>query len=156
MLGRTILTGLVAGAAGTTALNAATYLDMALRGRPASNAPSRLVGVTIHRTGHSVPGQASQQQNRLEGMGPLAGIATGVGVGAVQAVAHRYGPRIPFLAAAAGAGLAAMLASNIPLAVTGVSDVRKWGVAGWLSDAAPHFAYGLTTSAIIGRTLTHH
>jgi hypothetical protein len=33
-IGRGLLAGAVAGAAGTTALNAVTYLDMAIRGRP--------------------------------------------------------------------------------------------------------------------------
>ncbi len=34
---RRLLLGAAAGAAGTTALDAVTYLDMALRGRPASS-----------------------------------------------------------------------------------------------------------------------
>lgn len=39
---RRFLHGLAAGAAGTTALNAVTYLDMALRGRPASTTPEEI------------------------------------------------------------------------------------------------------------------
>jgi hypothetical protein len=35
-----VLRGAAAGAAGTTALNAVTYLDMVVRGRPASDAPT--------------------------------------------------------------------------------------------------------------------
>jgi hypothetical protein len=35
--------GLAAGTAGVTALNAITYLDMALRARPASGSPSQAV-----------------------------------------------------------------------------------------------------------------
>ena len=38
-----ILRGAAAGAAGTTALNVVTYLDMAIRGRPASDTPERSV-----------------------------------------------------------------------------------------------------------------
>ena len=41
-----IARGALAGAAGTTALNAATYLDMALRGRPASDSTEQLVEKT--------------------------------------------------------------------------------------------------------------
>ena len=37
------LTGAIAGTAGTTALNATTYLDMAVRGRGTSSAPEDLV-----------------------------------------------------------------------------------------------------------------
>lgn len=40
---RDIIRGLIAGAAGTSALNAATYMDMAIRGRPASNTPEESV-----------------------------------------------------------------------------------------------------------------
>ena len=38
-----MLRGAAAGAAGTTALNVVTYLDMAVRGRPASSTPERTV-----------------------------------------------------------------------------------------------------------------
>ena len=40
---RTIANGITAGAAGTTALNAVTYLDMATRARPASESPQKAV-----------------------------------------------------------------------------------------------------------------
>ena len=39
---RNTLKGLLTGAAGTVALDIASYTDMALRGRPASNVPSKL------------------------------------------------------------------------------------------------------------------
>ena len=38
-----LLRGALAGAAGTTALNAVTYLDIAVRARPASETPQRAV-----------------------------------------------------------------------------------------------------------------
>jgi hypothetical protein len=37
------LLGAAAGAAGTTALNTVTYLDMAVRGRPTSSTPEDIV-----------------------------------------------------------------------------------------------------------------
>ncbi len=40
---RSALLGAAAGAAGTTALNAVAYLDMAVRGRPASSTPEDTV-----------------------------------------------------------------------------------------------------------------
>jgi hypothetical protein len=40
---RSVLTGAAAGAAGTTGLNAVTYMDMAGRGRPVSGAPEDTV-----------------------------------------------------------------------------------------------------------------
>ena len=42
---RRLLVGAVAGAAGTTALNAATFVDMAARARPASDLPQQAVDV---------------------------------------------------------------------------------------------------------------
>ena len=38
-----LLSGAAAGAAGTTALNVITYLDIAVRGRPTSTTPERTV-----------------------------------------------------------------------------------------------------------------
>jgi hypothetical protein len=53
-----VLTGLAAGAAGTTALNAVTYLDMVVRARPASTTPEdtvrkieQLIGVRLSKKG---------------------------------------------------------------------------------------------------------
>jgi hypothetical protein len=52
-----VTTGIVASAAGTTTLNAVTYLDMAIRGRPASTVPEETVestsGVTITEIGRA-------------------------------------------------------------------------------------------------------
>ena len=45
----TFLRGLAAGAAGTVALDAVGYLDMALRGRPASPFPGRVVDAVAQR-----------------------------------------------------------------------------------------------------------
>ena len=62
-LRRAFLAGAAAGAAGTTALNGVTYLDMAVRGRPASSTPedtvdrlAEAVGVDI-LNGHVAEGR---------------------------------------------------------------------------------------------------
>lgn len=47
--------GLAAGAAGTTVLNAVTYLDMVARGRPASTTPEDAVRALSDKTGVSIP-----------------------------------------------------------------------------------------------------
>ena len=51
MSGRGVLYGAMAGAAGTSALNATTYLDMAMRGRPPSEVPKKMVKELSNRTG---------------------------------------------------------------------------------------------------------
>jgi len=58
--------GAVAGAAGTTALNAVGYADMALRGRPASSVPARVAEQLARRVGGAIPGSGAARQNRLE------------------------------------------------------------------------------------------
>lgn len=67
--------GAAAGAAGATALNAVTYLDMVLRGRPASSTPQQTVEKLSQLTHLPVPGDAETRSNRVSGLGPLTGIA---------------------------------------------------------------------------------
>ncbi|MGH8861488.1 MAG: hypothetical protein ACRDVG_09695, partial [Jatrophihabitantaceae bacterium] len=80
---RALIRGALAGAAGTTALNAATYVDMAARGRPSSQTPQHAVEIIADKARRPIPGDDEQRANRLTGLGSLTGIATGVGVGAV-------------------------------------------------------------------------
>src|SRR5919197_905845 len=83
---RNRLLGTAAGAVGTVALNVATYADMAIRGRPSSNVPARMVGVLADKAGIplSAGGEGSDDekvQNRQSGLGALFGYMTGLGVG---------------------------------------------------------------------------
>ena len=146
---RGLLRGAAAGAAGTTALNAVTYLDMALRGRPASDAPEQVVQRLAGTAGVELPGGRKQRANRLAGLGPLAGIATGIGVGALAGVLRSAGVRLPTAVGGPLLGAAAMAASDVPLAVLGVSDPRTWSAVDWVSDAVPHLVYGVTTHATL-------
>lgn len=142
-------TGMVAGAAGTTALNAATYLDMVVRGRPASGTPEDTVVELASRSGVGVPGDREHRAHRVSGLGPLLGIATGVGVGAAAGVVHAGGLRMPFPAAALLTSAAAMVAANGPMSAVGISDPRGWSGADWAADALPHLAYGVVTKLTI-------
>lgn len=63
------LRGAAAGAAGTTALNAVTYLDMAVRGRGSSSATQDLVEAVADRADVEIPGQGDERDNRLAGLG---------------------------------------------------------------------------------------
>jgi hypothetical protein len=38
-----------------------------------------------------------------------------------------------------------MLASDVPAAKLGATDLKTWGTSGWLSDAIPHAMFGLAT-----------
>jgi hypothetical protein len=64
-MGLGLLRGAVAGAAGTTALNAATYLDMGVRGRASSSAPQVLVEAVAGRADVEMPGKGDERGQRL-------------------------------------------------------------------------------------------
>jgi hypothetical protein len=134
--------GAVAGAAGTTALNAATYVDMTIRGRPASSIPECSVEAITSRIGLRVPGEAEIRDNRLTGLGALSGIATGVVVGALFGALRASGFRPRRSAGAVLVGLTAMAATDASMVRLGVSDPRTWSVGDWLADLVPHLAYG--------------
>jgi uncharacterized membrane protein len=141
--------GAVAGAAGTTALNAVGFADMALRGRPASSVPAQVAEQLARRVGGTVPGSDTARKNRLEGLGALAGIATGAGVGALAGQLRGTVLRLGPLAGPAVIGGAAMLATDVTTAVLGVSDPRTWDAASWLSDIVPHLAFGAVVYAAL-------
>lgn len=141
---RRVAAGVAAGSAGVTALNATTYLDMALRGRPASSTPERSVEEISRRTGVEVPGTGDIRSNRVEGLGALSGAVTGLGTGVVAAL---LGVRhLPVAAGAAVTAGAAMVAANGPMVRLGLTDPREWAVADWLADVVPHLAYGIATA----------
>ncbi len=140
-----IIKGAAAGMAGVTALNAVGYADMALRGRPASSTPDRVVAELAKLSGRGIPGDEDERRNRLHGLGALAGIATGVLVGAA---AGGLAPAVRKLGPVLGPALvggAAMAASDAGMAGLGVTHPRSWDAAAWLSDTLPHLAYGLVT-----------
>jgi hypothetical protein len=146
---RAAAAGAVAGAAGTTALNAVTYLDMTLRGRPASTTPEQGVEKLTSAVGLRVPGDRKHRQNRVSGAGALLGLATGVAFGALAGTVRGAGVRPPWALGALLTGGGAMLGANGPMAVLKVSDPRSWSRADWLSDVVPHLAYGAVTSAAL-------
>jgi len=148
-LGKGLLAGMAAGAAGTTALNLVTYLDMAVRGRATSSAPEDTVEKLAAKTGLAIPGDEETRKNRLAGLGPLTGLFAGIGVGAVLGLARAAGWRPGLLPAALLTGFGAMAAADGPIAALGVSDPRTWKPADWISDAVPHLAYGLTAAAVV-------
>ncbi|HEV7708738.1 MAG TPA: hypothetical protein VGP16_11140 [Asanoa sp.] len=141
--------GAAAGAAGCAALDATTYLDMAVRGRPASDVPAETAAALVKQLHVDVPGENSKRKNRLSGLGGLTGGLTGIGVGAAFGVLHGLGWRPPLPVGAALAGLGAMALSDAGLAGLRVSDPRTWSTTDWLSDLIPHLVYGAVTYATL-------
>lgn len=136
---QTLRRGLAAGAVGSTALNVATYLDMAVSGRPASSAPADTVSAALRWAGVSLPASS----DRREAYGALSGLGAGLAVGVITAVARRVGIRLPGPLAAVVTGAAALAASDVPLALLGVDDPRSWTAQSWARDIGPHLAYGI-------------
>lgn len=146
---RALAIGAAAGAAGTTALNAVTYLDMAVRGRPTSDTPEQTVERLSEVTHVPVPGAGETRDNRVAGLGPLAGLVTGVGSGVLLALARAAGWRPgPLVEAGVATGLA-LLGSNGPMTALGVTDPRTWPASSWVSDVVPHLAYGAVTTSVL-------
>jgi hypothetical protein len=145
-----VLRGAAAGAAGTTALNAVTFLDMTLRGRPPSRTPETTVETLLGRIGLSLPGDDDSRQHRVEGIAALLGTVTGVGVGVVLASVDESLDwslsRLPVPGVGLGLAALAMVAANGPMTLLGVTDPRTWTAADWVSDVAPHVAYGFTAA----------
>jgi len=146
---RMLLLGAAAGSAGTTALNAATYVDMAVRGRPTSSTPEETVEKLADLTGATVPGDEDARGNRLSGLGALTGIAAGVGVGAAYGLARAAGWRPGVLVGTIATTLAVELAGNGPMTALRITDPRTWPASSWAADLGPHLAYGAVTAAVM-------
>ena len=149
---RHALKGLLAGAAGTVALDIATYADMALRGRSSSNAPSKMVSILatmmhLPLSPQGVGVQDQTAQNRESGLGALLGYINGLGTGVVYGLLRSQRDDVSLPLAGTLVGLAAMTESDVPLVMLKVSDPKTWGASGWLSDLVPHLIYGFVTVA---------
>lgn len=144
---RDVLRGAAAGAAGTTALNAAAYLDMTVRGRPESETPRKTAQALAAKAELVIPGEGAVADNRASALGALSGIGAGIGVGAALGVARGLGVRVPMWAGVVAASVGALAGTNGPMTVLGVTDPREWSAVDWVSDIVPHVAYGVVTAA---------
>jgi hypothetical protein len=136
------LRGAAAGAAGSTALNAVTYLDMAGRGRGTSSTPEQTVEALAEKAHLAIPGEGETRENRLQGLGPLTGLVAGVGVGVLVGLARAAGFRSQPLVGTLLTTAGVLVAANGPMTVLGITDPRTWSATDWVSDLVPHLAYG--------------
>ena len=141
--------GLIAGAAGVTALDAVTYLDMLVRGRPASDVPARTVNELAKKIGiDKLDASDEKTTNRRSATGALVGYADGV-LSAIAYGALHSAVRVPWpVGAALLAGLT-LLVGEGSAARTGVVDWSKWGPAEWIADIVPRLAYGGVTAITV-------
>ena len=137
------LRGAAAGAAGSTALNAVTYLDMTVRGRGTSSTPEQTVEKLAAKAHLPIPGEGETRENRVQGLGPLTGLVAGIGVGVLGGLARASGYRSAKPVGTALTTLGVLVAANGPMTALGVTDPRTWSTTDWISDLVPHLAYGL-------------
>src|SRR5919199_3132699 len=120
------LRGAAAGAAGSTALNAVTYLDMVVRGRGSSSTPEQTVEKLAAKAHVPIPGEGETRENRLQGLGPLTGLVAGAGVGVLAGLARAAGFRSRPLVGTALTTVGVLVASNGPMTVLGITDPPTW------------------------------
>jgi hypothetical protein len=89
-----------------------------------------------------IPGDEEHRQNRLQGLGPLTGLAAGVGVGVLTGLARAAGFRSQPLVGTALTTVGVLIGTNGPMTVLGITDPRTWSTTDWVSDVVPHLAYG--------------
>ncbi len=136
-----VLRGAAAGAAGTSALNAVTYLDMVGRGRGTSSTPEQTVEALAGKVHVQIPGDEETRSNRVQGLGPLTGLVAGIGVGVLAGLVRAAGFRTPPLVGTALTTVGVLVAANGPMTVLGITDPRTWSTTDWVSDVVPHLAY---------------
>ncbi|MEH1097272.1 hypothetical protein [Micromonospora sp. CPCC 205739] len=143
------LNGAIAGAVGCSALNAAGYLDMAVRARPASSTPEETVR-QLAKLAHVDLGPEDRAVNRRSGLGPVLGYVIGIGAGAAFG-ALAGSRRAPSGLVTVLLGGAVMAASAGSLAALRISDPRTWTRGDWIADIVPHLAYGMAAAATFSR-----
>ena len=156
-----IVAGAIAGASGVVALNVVSYLDMLVRGRPASSMPARAaakladeIGLPLDFEGINAEEGAESDEadggdviaHREEALGGLLGILNGVAIGVLYGIVRLILPRPPTWLAGAALGSLAMAAADYPAARLGVTDPRDWSATDWVADVVPHMAYGMVTA----------
>jgi hypothetical protein len=141
---------LLAGAAGTLALEAYTYADMAIRGRPASEVPPNVIQRLAQsvRLGALANKEGDAPKNRRSGTSALLGY--GIGMGAASAYA-RLRPSVPWLPWQVGGlilGAATLVASEGSATALGATDWSEWSLTDWISDIVPRSLFGLVTAYV--------
>ncbi|MBC7374876.1 MAG: hypothetical protein H7323_12885 [Frankiales bacterium] len=148
-----LTSGMIAGAAGSTALNAFTYTQQALNGQPSGATPDQAAQAVIQSVGAEVPGTPDKKAARLEGLGPLSGLGVGLGLGALGGLLRAFGVKIPIGAAPVVLGLGAMAISDGVMTAVGITDPRSWTPKSVVQDGVPHLVYGAVTVLALHRMI---
>ncbi len=147
-----VLKGLLAGAAGTIALEIVSYGDMLLRGRPASELPATVVQKIATRMGASEFAHADDAATkaRRSAVGALLGYGVGLGAGVGYALMRPNVERwLPWPIGGAMLGAVTLIASEGSATALGATDWSTWSTAEWIADIVPRTLYGLTAAWVV-------
>ncbi len=143
--------GLLAGAAGILALDAYTYLDMLVRGRPPSELPSTVVQKLADGAGIAplASDEGDAPKNRRSGAGALMGYGVGLG-SAVAYAALRPSTQdwLPWAVGGVLLGGVTLVLSEGTATKLGATDWSQWTPSEWISDIVPRTLYGLTVAYV--------
>lgn len=145
-----ISAGMLAGAAGATALNAVNYADQAVRGNAPTSSPA---GPHVAATAAEV---TKAGPTRAAALGPLGGLGVGVGVGALAGFVRGRVATPPAVLAAALTGLAAMAVGDGVALATGTARSDWHKPVTLLRELVPHLVYGAVTGVALHRMLDPH
>ena len=134
-----------AGAAGIVAMELVSYLDMFIRGRPASDQPQEL-GERLAERMEVAEGDSEAAQAQRQALGALVGYLDGLVLPTALALmgAGRWSSVTRAVALTAGAMVGS---AALPVAL-GITDPRRWTLDDWLTDLWPHVGYGVTAALV--------
>lgn len=148
---KNILVGAIAGSVGTIALDTASYVDMLVQGRAASDLPADVVERIARRAGITWLTKDNEAadpntKHRRSAAGALMGYGVGIGIGKIYGLVRPCTRSIPWPFMGVLLGAAAMAASDIPAAQLEATNPSTWSPSAWASDVVPHLCYGLFTA----------
>ena len=142
-----LIRDLAAGAGGVVAMEIASYADMLVRGRPASDQPQQL-GDALAENLDFAQGDTDADKARRSALGSLVGYIDGLTLPALATLLAFRRRSLSSHALVLTAG--AMAGSSALPTALGITDPTKWSRDDWMTDIVPHLAYGIT-AAIISR-----
>ena len=142
--------GILAGAAGTLALDLYTYLDILTSARPPSTLPATTVRKIAERAGLTeLAGDDEASGNRRGGAGALLGYGVGLGAGVGYAALRPYFEDwLPWPIAGLILGASTLAVSEGSATALGATDWAEWTASEWLADIIPRTLYGLTVAYV--------
>ena len=143
--------GILAGAAGTLALDIYTYFDILSSARPPSTLPSDTVKKLAEKGNIALLSADDEDAgNRRSGAGALLGYGVGIGAGIGYAAARpAFEAWLPWPIAGVLLGAATLAVSEGSATALGATDWSEWTPSEWLADIIPRTLYGLTVAYVV-------